>query len=165
MARRGTLIAYVRRADGVVFPDGVARSTLLVPSSWTLRPEACAPPATLASVWPLGIEGSSVIGGQVREHRDVFFHAYMMVPHASLQRALFVLVGHPYVLARVSDMVASDALSWTRTWANLADFRADATTLAQQVRASWPVEHTDGGVVRLLARVAGYDEDDAESNT
>ncbi|AKF06090.1 hypothetical protein [Sandaracinus amylolyticus] len=157
MPRRGTLIAYVRRDDAVAEVP-----TVLVPTSWYLERADRIGAITLASVWPLGREGSSVIGGALREHRDVFFHAWLLVAHASLPRALFVLTGHPFVLQHLADMVAADALSWTRTWASLVDLRADATTLAQQVRAQWPVEHIDGGLVRILARVAGFEDDDAE---
>jgi hypothetical protein len=104
----------VRRDDSdPAFP------TLLVPGSWEIQREDKIGPVTLASVWPLTRYGSSVIGGALREHRDVFFHVYMLGAHATLPRGLFVCVGHPYILSRLADMVAADALSWTRTWASL----------------------------------------------
>jgi hypothetical protein len=153
MARRGTLIAYVRRDDTVA-----DFHTLLVPGSWELLRES----DKWATVWPLTRTGSSVIGGQLRQHRDVFFHVCLMVAHDTLPRALFVCVGHPFILQQLADMIAADGLAWTRTWSTLAAFRADNTALAVQVRAAWPADHLDGGVHRIMARMAGFEDDDGE---
>jgi len=153
MPRRGTLIAYVRRDDtDPLFP------TLLVPGSWTLAYES----HQWATVWPLTKVGSSIIGGQLRQHNDVFFHVRLMVAHDTLPRALFVCVGHPYILQQLADMVAADGLAWTRTWDTLTAFRADNTALAVQIRAAWPTDHLDGGVHRIMARMAGFEDDDGE---
>jgi len=148
MPRRGTLIAYVRRTG----------NTMLTPASW----EAIAEDAGWSTVYPLGRDGASEIGGQSRAHRDVYFHARLMVAHPSLPRGLYVCVGHPWVLSRLADAIAADGLAWTRTWSSLAALRSDVSALAAELRASWPAEHIEGGGVRLRARMAGHLDDDAE---
>lgn len=155
------MIAYVRRADLATDAFG-SFPTLLVPASWECIPQERLGNVTLSFVYPFTRFGESVIGGSLRQHNDVFFLAWMMVPHATMLRALFVLTGHPFVLQRLADMIASDGLSWTRSWPDLPSFRADDTTLAQQVRVQWPTEHTVGGTARLIARGQGLEDDDGE---
>jgi hypothetical protein len=157
MARRGTLLALIRASviDGHTAP--------LVPVGWEVVREA----ADWSTVYPLGREGSSVVGGQEREHRDVFFHARAMATVGAFTppRVAFACVGHPWVLVRLADRIAADGLAWTRTWTKLADLRADATTAATAVKAAWRDERAEGDagdVVRLLARIAGFEADDAE---
>lgn len=149
MARRGTLLAYVRRDDTIP-----ADPTVLVPASWALVRES----SGWATVYPLGRTGSSVVGGQMREHRDVFLHAWLGFAHASLARACFVVVGHPYALGYLADRVAADALAWTRTWASLAELRADVGTTATLIKSAWRA-----GAIELPSRIAGFDDDDAEA--
>lgn len=157
MPRRGTLIAYLQRDDSVSgFP------TVLIPASWERHIGERVAGVTCAAVWPLGVSGASVIGGELRNHADVFFHAYTLVIHATLPRALFVLTGHPYVLAQLADRIASDALPWTRTWADLPALRASADPVATSSLSSWPTEHIVGGVRRLMVRIASFTDDDAE---
>jgi hypothetical protein len=157
--RRGTLLALVRASvvDGHAAP--------LVPAGWLVQREA----ADWSTVYPLGREGSSVVAGQVREHREVFFHARAMATVGSFSppRVAFACVGHPWVLAYLAARIASDGLAWTRTWATLADLRADATAAAVAVKDAWRDERAEGDAgerVRLLARMAGFEDDDAEGS-
>lgn len=153
MPRRGTLIVFGPREDA---PD--AYPVPNAPEGWAVRRESNG----LATVWPLGTEGASVIGGELRAHAGVFFHAWWVQSHATLPRALFVCVGHPWVLERLADFIAASKLAWARTWASLGELRGDGTAVAVALRAAWPAAEIDGGAVRLLRRVAGFDDDDAE---
>lgn len=59
-------------------------------------------------------------------------------------------------------MISSDGLSWTRTWANLGDLRADNTALAVALKAAWR-DQAEGTPI-LGTRMTGYVDDDAEGN-
>lgn len=153
MARRGTLLAYIR-----------AHATLdqpLVPGSWAITQEA----SRWASVYPLGRPGPVC-------------HAKLIArTSGNPTRAMFVVTGAPAVLQYVADLIAADALPWTRTWASLAALRADVGAVAVGIRAAWPDERRrawsgppgaliDGGplgtLVALHFRMAGFDDDDGE---
>lgn len=154
MARRGSLLAYIR-----------AHATLdqpLVPASWDVTQEA----SRWSSVYPLG-----------RTSTDVSFHARLMIRRTGFtpHRGLFACVGTPAVLQALADRIAADALAWTRTWATLAAFRADTVPAIVALRGEYPDERprlwsgdppVDGGpigtLVALHARMAGFDDDDGE---
>ncbi len=141
MPRRGTLLAYVRAEVSVAAP--------LVPASWDRTLED----NRWCTIYPAG--------------RDNFFQARLTARNLTLlQRAFFVCVGPPVMLQHLADAIAGDALPWTQTWADLPTFRADLLPLATAIRAEWPDERhpaSPGGLlVRLHARLAGFQDDDAE---
>lgn len=144
MARRGTLLAYVRAHQTLDQP--------LVPGSW----EVMQGDSRWASVWPLGRTANP----------DTFFHCWMAIRRAGFtpHRGLFVCTGAPSVLQALADRIAADALPWTLTWPSLAAFRADATASVVTLRGEYPDERPPGGVplVALWSRMAGWLDDDGE---
>lgn len=141
--KRGSMIVYVRRDDS-------RNGAPLVPASWELVEES----SRWCTVYPLG-----------RSSRDVFFHARLMVAHPTLARGVYVCVGQPAILSRLADLIAADALPWSLTWANLGELRADVRGAVQALRDAWPDERPEGDagdVVRLFARMAGWQDDDGE---
>jgi hypothetical protein len=149
MARRGTLLAFIRATPAPL-------DTPLVPGSWDVTPEA----HRWSTVYPLGRLARP----------DVFFHARLIVRDSGTPtRAMFVCVGAPVVLQALADRIASDGIAFTRTWATLPLFRADAQATAATIRAAWPDERPRdaglnpiGTLVALWSRMAGFDDDDAE---
>ncbi len=157
MARRGTLLCYVR-----------AHATLdqpLIPGSWDVTQEA----NRWCTIYPLGRVARP----------DVSFHCRLMIRRSGFtpHRALFVCVGLPTVLQHLADRIAADGLAFTRTWASLAAFRADAVAAIVTLRSEFPDERphlwtgppgalVDGGpigtLVALHSRMAGFGDDDGE---
>ncbi len=147
MAARGTLICYVRANDTLDQP--------LVPASWDVIPED----SRWCSVYPLGREARP----------DIYFHCRLMVRRTATtpDRGLFVCVGTPAVLQHLADRIAADGLAFTLTWPSLAALRADATPAVVTLRSEYPDERPTGDagtVVRLFARMAGWLDDDGESD-
>lgn len=140
MARRGTLIVYIRKQVNSDAP--------VVPASWTIIPES----DNWFSIFPRGRE----------EFPNVYFHMKHMVSHDTLPRAAYVCVGTPVILQRLADMISSDGLAWTRTWNNLVELRADGTALALALKAAW--RDQPEGTPILASRMLGYVDDDAEGN-
>jgi hypothetical protein len=148
MARRGTLLAFIRaRAAPLDVP--------MVPGSWDITAES----ARWATLYPLGRIARP----------DVMCHARLVLRDSGTPtRAMFVIVGQPAVLSAIADMVVADGLPWTRTWADLPTFRADPGAVAVAIRAAWPDERPRPGgspvgtLVALWTRMAGFLDDDAE---
>ncbi len=138
MTARGALLVYAR-----------AHATLdrpLVPAAWDVTQET----SRWCSISPAP---------------GVVFHCRLMIRRSgfSPHRALFVCVGTPAAMQYLADRIAADGLPWTLTWANLAAFRADATPAVATLRGEWPSAEAPGGLARLLTRMAGYLDDDAEA--
>ena len=147
MARRGSVIVYVRRDDS-------RGGAPLVPASWDVIEES----NRWSTIYPLG-----------RDRPDVFFHAHIGALHPTLARAVYVCVGAPAVLAHLTDLITANALAWTFTWSSLVNLRADQSPTAVALRSYWiDNRRLDengqgiGEIVCLPGRVAGYQDDDGE---
>ena len=139
------MVAFVRR------DDSGARPSLLVPASWDKVLEA----DRWDTIYPLGRIAQP----------GVFFHARLIFAHATLPRGLFVVCGTPAVLQYLADRIAEDALSWTRTWANLGALRDDPTPAVQTMITEIIDERPAGDIgsrARLFSRIAGFEDDDGE---
>jgi hypothetical protein len=139
------LIAYIRAETDIASP--------LIPASWDRTIED----ARWVTLYPLP---------------EVMFHARLVMRHPSFPgRALFVCTSpSAVILQHLADRIAADGLSWTRTWATLAALRADASTLAMQIKDAWPDERPldaegqpIGTLVAHLRRMAGLDGESAEA--
>jgi hypothetical protein len=145
----GAILAYIRAEADIDAP--------MIPASWWRTIES----SRWVTIYPLGREARP----------DVMFHARLIMRHPSFPgRALFICTSpSAAILAHLADRIAADALSWTRTWSTLAELRADATTLATQIKAAWPDERPRdaegqpiGTLVAHLRRMAGLDGESAE---
>lgn len=146
------LLAYIRAESTTI-------DAPFVPATWDKVYED----NRWSTLYPLG-----------RESRpDVCFHARLMLRNPSLpQRAFFICIGTRSILdllaARITVELAT--FPWFRTWLTLPLFRADAATIASELRAAWPDERPRdasgtpiGVLVALHRRMAGFASEDAET--
>ncbi|MDQ3171493.1 MAG: hypothetical protein M3Q55_15270 [Acidobacteriota bacterium] len=135
-----SLIAYVRAETAPSWSP-------VIPPAWESTPEV---PGRM-SLYPQGRATSSVIIASILVSRDSSFPS----------RGLFVFTGAQAVLDVLAARVAADALVWTRTWATLTAFRAEAADAAlTRLRAAWPDDRprTYTGTPGSLVAGAPYGE-------
>jgi hypothetical protein len=101
-------------------------------------------------VYPLG-----------RENKDAFIHFRHMMSHDSLPLAVYLCFAPQNVINVLAQKISEDGLSWTRTWNNLAELRADGTAVAIAIKQAWRDKSEDASLM-CSGRMAGYDEDDGE---
>jgi hypothetical protein len=136
--RRAKIIAYIRKQDSSNAP--------LIPPSWEITEEADG----WFSVYPLG-----------RENKDIFLHFRHMMSHPTLPRAVYVCFAPQHVVDRLAQRISDDGLSWTRTWGDLAELRADNTAVATSIKQAWRDRAEDMSLA-CSGRMAGYGQDDGE---
>lgn len=132
---RDALIVY----GTTIIGDSPEGPVPVVPAGWDVTCEN----ARWVTLWPLGRVARP----------DVFAHAWLAVRDTvDPARGCWVVIGPRALIDALKPRVQ-------RWWERLADLRADNGAIATGIKAQW-----SGGSVALRARMAGFDDDDAEAS-
>lgn len=141
---RDALIVY---GNPIVTDDALGRPIPVVPAGW----DAAYEDNNWCTIWPLGRVARP----------EVFVHAWLAVRDIAPNQArgCWVVIGPDVFIDALKPRV-------TRWWETLAALRADNGAIAVGIKDAWRDERRPGDSgerVRLLTRIAGFQDDDAET--